>query len=148
MTFLDFVLSLAVPELALAEERWQDALQEAQTYEQSFHERGIAFVRPDLQMFAGAAKLGMGQLEAAQADLETARDLMEQIGSQRSLWRVLGLLAHIARMNGDKSREKDLRSKAKSVIDHIAKHCPTPELRDSFLQRTEVRAAIKGATSE
>lgn len=142
LSFLDFMLSLSLPEMALAEGRWEEALRASEASADTIGEQGIELVRPDFFMFSGMALLQGGDHEGAQEKLAQARRLMEGKGSKRNLWRVLSTLSRIAEERGDEGRARELRAQARDVIDHIASHAPTSELRDAFLRRSAVQEAL------
>jgi tetratricopeptide (TPR) repeat protein len=83
------------------------------------------------------AMLGLGQREAAQECLQQAVVEATALGARFSLWRVLLSLSRLA---PDATEAEHLRSQARGIVEAIAAHTPTPELRALFLSLPQVRA--------
>jgi len=93
----------------------------------------LPFVAAALETLARAQRLA-GQRDAAVASLAEARELGEQLGTRRTLWRVYHGLA----INSETSDEGAAwAAKSGSVVEAIAGELPEPRWREGFLKRVE-----------
>jgi tetratricopeptide (TPR) repeat protein len=86
------------------------------------------------------ALLGLGQNKAAQASLQAARAEATATGSHTDLWPIL---MSLSRLEADPSAADQLRRQAQEIVQSIADHTPTPELRASFLALPQVRRVFE-----
>ena len=97
--------------------------------------------RADALALKGKALLRQGRRLEAWEVLGEARAAAEALGSHRSLWPVLLLLSELEAQRGDETSAQELRRQARELIMVIAVRAGSPELRASFLNSAEVRAA-------
>ena len=71
-----------------------------------------------------------------------ARSEAEALGSRRTLWKILAALSEIEAQRGDAIETKNLRQQARQIVEDIAAHIPSPELRASFLNLPQVQAVV------
>jgi tetratricopeptide (TPR) repeat protein len=138
MPFMWGQMALAEIEVALARNEAIRAQSLADELIGLFKNDGIHFLLPEALLFRGRALRMLGQPEAAQAALELARGRALEIGSRRLLWPIYGGLAEIASQRGMAAAAQALGEQARQVIDYIAAHAPTAELRASFLAQPQV----------
>jgi hypothetical protein len=79
-----------------------------------------------------------GDRDQARLCWQAARAEAEALGLRRSLWPTLSGLSGLASEAGRTDEAAMLREQARDVIGYIAAHCPTAELRHSFLARPDV----------
>ncbi|MCZ6530945.1 MAG: hypothetical protein O6949_11555, partial [Chloroflexi bacterium] len=90
----------------------------------------------------GQAQLGRRNVEGAQETLIRARAEAEEIGSRRTLWKILAALAEIQAGQGETSAAKELREQAQEIIRYITDHTSDASLRTSFLSRADVKSLL------
>jgi tetratricopeptide (TPR) repeat protein len=103
-----------------------------------FHNR-IFFI-PDALYLQGQALLALDQPREAYERFLEARAEATEIGSRRTLWKVLATLADI---ETDPIKAGHLRQQAREIIEYIADHAP-PELHASFLGLQAVQKLLSG----
>jgi BioD-like phosphotransacetylase family protein len=82
------------------------------------------------------ALLYTGKMDEACAELTSALELSEQMGTPHTTWRIHAALAELS--PADKSFH---REKAREIIQYIADHAPA-ELRVSYLELPEIQKII------
>jgi tetratricopeptide (TPR) repeat protein len=135
-------LGLREVELALARADWAMALAQARELLAHLETLGVVYARPEARLLQGQAHLALGQLDQAEAALQTALAEAERLGARRVLWPILAALAEIAAARGQ-AEAAPLRQRARQIVDYIAAHAPTPALRQSFLARQDVQGLLK-----
>ena len=91
----------------------------------------------------GKALLAQGRLDDAQPVLADARAAAESIGSRRALWSILLALSEIEAQRGNQAEAETLRGLARAIVDYIAEHAGSAELRATFLNLPDVRAVYR-----
>jgi hypothetical protein len=99
---------------------------------------------PETLYLLSQALLGLDQADAARNRLQEATVEAESIGSQRMMWQIL---AALSRLEPDPAEADRLRQQASAIIDFIAGHIPTPDLRTSFLSLPDVQAVLEPGSS-
>jgi hypothetical protein len=94
---------------------------------------------PQVLYLQGQALLGLGQDDAARNLWLKALTEAEAIGSRRMLWQILVALSQL---ETDPTEVECLRRQAWQIVEYIANHIGTPELRASFLNLPQVKAAL------
>ena len=85
------------------------------------------------------ALLALGREDAACEGLEEARAVAEAIGSRRMLWQILYTLSQL---ESDLGQVAQLRQQACQIIEYIAGQIEQTDLRQSFLNRPDVRVVL------
>jgi len=135
----DFFLAEVQAELALAQGDYERVLSRIDEFQGSMLSAGAARIfLPDVLLLEGRALSGLGRADEAYATLSQARAEAEALGSRRALWPILAALSEIQSQLGNREEAKALRQQARGIVEYIADHAP-PELRDSFLDRPDVR---------
>jgi tetratricopeptide (TPR) repeat protein len=137
-----FIL-LAHTELALKQGQYSQVAEMTKEFSVALRKRGIHQFLPDVLYARGQALLGQRNLEAAQRAFETARLEAEAVGSRRTLWQILAALSRIEAEHGHPAEARQLQQQARDIIEYIAAHIESPELRASFLNQPDVRAALE-----
>jgi tetratricopeptide (TPR) repeat protein/transcriptional regulator with XRE-family HTH domain len=135
MPFMWIRVGLAHGEFALQQQAFDQALPLMETLYTDLCEASIWYLRPDVLRLKGRALLGLGSyhLEEAREVLLKARAAAETLGSRRALWPVLVSLAEVACQCGDDATAETLRQEASVIVEGIADHIRSPQLRTTFL---------------
>jgi tetratricopeptide (TPR) repeat protein len=80
--------------------------------------------------------------DAAYEALVEARTEAEERGARRILWEILFALSQLELERGNAAEAKNLRDQAREIVNYIANHTGTPELRASFLSLPQVQAVF------
>jgi len=142
--FAPILLSLANAELALVRQDYPRVISVVDDLLADLHKAQTRAFTPDALYLKGKALLAMGPLQAEEArgTLMHARSEAEALGSRRSLWPILVALSEIEAQHGNQAEAQALRRQAREIVEYIADHAGTPELRASFLGLPHVRAAM------
>jgi class 3 adenylate cyclase/tetratricopeptide (TPR) repeat protein len=97
---------------------------------------------PQTLYLKGQALRGLGRRDEALEALGRACVVAQAMGERRYAWRILASLSEIETERGDATRAQLLLGRAREVIDHIASHAGSAELRESFLDIRAVRAVL------
>ena len=81
----------------------------------------------------GKAWLALDNTEEAKKALLEATAVAEKTSERTILWQILATLSDLERMGGNKVEAGELRGQAQKILDYIAEHAGSDELRDSFL---------------
>jgi class 3 adenylate cyclase/tetratricopeptide (TPR) repeat protein len=130
------------PKLALAQGDYARAEALAGRYS-TLEAWGLHAFVPDMLCYLGRALLAQGRNDAARSVLLTARQKADALGARRLLWPILAGLAEAMARGGDAESAADLRSEAVAVVDFIAEHTGSTELRASFLAQPRVRGLLE-----
>ncbi|HXF60057.1 MAG TPA: AAA family ATPase [Caldilineaceae bacterium] len=133
--FLEVVL--ANGELALQQGDFGRALTILDTGLRDIRRFGVRSHLAKALYLQAQAMLALGQRETAQEYLQQAVVEATALGARFSLWPPLLSLSQLA---PDATEAEHLRSQARGIVEAIAAHTPTPELRASFLNLPQVRA--------
>jgi tetratricopeptide (TPR) repeat protein len=96
---------------------------------------------PDALHLKARALASLGQLEEGRRILEEARVEARRLGSRRALWHILASLAELA----DPDEAEVLRHEARDIVQVIANHITSEQLRAEFLNTTKTRALFTAA---
>ena len=132
---------LAEGELVLKQEDYERCVAVMDGLLTDLRRYGMRAHLPDALYLQGLALRGSGRDLAARECLQEARATAEAIGSRRTLWRILYALSQL---ESDPTEAERLHRGARQVVEYIADHVPTPELRTSFLSLPHVRAVLDG----
>jgi tetratricopeptide (TPR) repeat protein len=142
--YLGFVL-LADSKLALQEEDYDRALAVTDHLSAKLREFDMRSYIPDALYLQAQALRGLGQAEAARTYLLEARAEAEAMNARRPLWPILFSLS---RLETDLTEAEHLRRQSRQIVEYIADHTPTPDLRASFLALPDVAAVIEPIPNE
>ncbi len=129
--------------LAMAERKWERALEIARRTGQGLEARGLQLLVPDSRLMAGRALLALGQAELASDTLRRGADLAEEMGALRIAWRLMFHLAEAEERLGRQGEAERLRSQAASMVETLAQNLEDTEHRGSFLARPDVEEVLK-----
>jgi ATP/maltotriose-dependent transcriptional regulator MalT len=128
---------LSESELALRQGDNERALTVADDLLGDLHQFGMRVYLPQVLYLQGQALLGLGQADAARNLWLKALTEAQAIGSRRMLWQIL---AALSQLETDPAEVECLRRQAREIVEYIANHIGTPELRASFLGLPQVKA--------
>ncbi len=92
---------------------------------------------PEALFLKGQAHLMNGEKDVAKAAFEQARLSAETLGSRRLLWQILAALAGV---ESDPGKSAALKAQAREIIQFIADHITSDELRSLFMRSKDVSA--------
>jgi tetratricopeptide (TPR) repeat protein len=135
-----FAVVLAEGELALSQGDFGRALAILGKVLSDLRRFGIRIHLAKTLYLQAQAMLGLGQRDTARARLREARAEATAIGSQANLWPIL---VSLNRLEPDPTEAERLRRQAQEMVQAIADHTPTPDLRAAFLAQPQVRAVFE-----
>jgi len=138
--FIGVVVSSAGAEAALVRGRPAAALSIAEEFLVRATKQGAKAYVPDMLEVRGRALGVQGYWQASLQALTEALELAEAIGSRRTAWRIHAGLCRAQTELGNVEAAQMHGSKAKEIIEFIADHVGSADLRASFLGLAEVRA--------
>ncbi len=98
---------------------------------------------PEVMILRSKALLALSRLAEARDLLCEARAEAEAMGSRRSLWPILLALSEIEEQGGHHAAAHALRQQAQEIVEFIADHAGSPELRASFLNLPDVQNVMR-----
>jgi tetratricopeptide (TPR) repeat protein len=128
-------LWLRVARLALARDDWRAALDIVDRLLASAPGRRSGDVIPALSLVRGRALAGLGQFEAAIAELQAARERAEDLHDRSQLWRLHLALASAFCAQGDERRASAEVEAARAIVDEIAGRLADEPMRQVFLSQ-------------
>ena len=137
--FAIWFINLVEAEWALSSGDYPRALAVADETISFLRQAGLRLFLPDVLYFKGQALLGLDRAEPANAALDEACAEAEAIGSRRTLWRILLAVSEVESRQGRYAEAQSRRRQAREIVEFIADHTGSPELRESFLRLPEVR---------
>jgi tetratricopeptide (TPR) repeat protein len=90
-------------------------------------------------LFKGIAHHRMNRYDQAEAALNDALTIAQDLGARWRLWQILSRLADVEDKLNNSSKAASLRNKAVEYVDSICAEISRPELRESFLNRLDVK---------
>ena len=135
-------VGLAQIELAMVDQDYQVAAQLGDELLELLETSGFPAYLADALNIKGRVLVALGEAERARAVLSEARTAAEAVGSRRALWQILVNLAEVEADLGNEAEAAKVREAAKEVIEFIAEHAGTEDLRESFLNRHAVKSLM------
>jgi tetratricopeptide (TPR) repeat protein len=126
--------------LALGRGDYKQTIALADTLLAKSNESGMRAFAPEALYLGGQAHAALGDREAARERLEEARSAAEAIGSRRMLWPILFSLSQL---EDDPAEATHLRQQAGEIISAISEHIDRPNLRETFLNQSQVQAVLQ-----
>jgi tetratricopeptide (TPR) repeat protein len=130
---------LAEGELALKQDDYGRAMTILDNLLSDLRQFGVRIHLPKALYLQAHTWLCLGQKEAAQACLQEAHAEATATGARWSLWPIL---LSLSQLEPEPTAAEHLRRQAQEIVEAIADHTPTPELRASFLDLPQVRAVF------
>ncbi len=143
VSMFPIMLSL-LGEIALARGQLERARNFAKRTLKLLQRSQIGLFLPDLLALRGRLHLAEGEFEDGQRDLLEALEEARRQRSRRALYPILSTLVKLEAERGDHEAASAYAQEGRQVVNYIADHLPTLELRASFLNRPEVRILIAG----
>lgn len=127
------LLLLAKCRLALARSDLPTAITLADSALQLAQECKLGRYLPEALFLKGKLLFLKGDVQAAKVFLEQARNAANDLGSRRLLWQIIGMLAEL---ESDNDLALGLKAEAHAIVQYIADHIASIDLRESFLRST------------
>lgn len=142
MPFMWVRVCLAEGEFALGTQDFCRAVALMDELHTDLRDAGLRFLLPDVLHLKGRAFLEQGPtaVEAARETLALAR--AEALGSRRSLWPILVTLGELEWQRGRPAKAEAMQQQAREIVEYIARHIGSPELRASFLNQPQVETVL------
>jgi tetratricopeptide (TPR) repeat protein len=99
-------------------------------------------VAGELRYYRGRIHRALGDLEAAEADLSRARELLVRAEADILVWRVDAGLADLFQARGQAGQAAEHRRQAVERVQQLASGIADPQLRASFLARPDVQKLL------
>ncbi|MDT8305510.1 MAG: AAA family ATPase [Anaerolineae bacterium] len=131
---------LAAAELALRRGECERARALSAGLRADIQRSGAAMYMPKTLSIQGQALLGLERQEGARACLEEAATAAKAMGARASLWPILFALSQAV---DDQGAAQMLRQQAGEIVTTIAGRAPSPELRQSFIHRADIRLVLE-----
>jgi tetratricopeptide (TPR) repeat protein len=132
------MLPLVTLELQLHQGSYPQVVDQADAYVNELRQHHVGLLLPLGLSVAGKVRLFTGQLQAARKCFVEAVSVAERSQTRHSWWRALSNLAAVEEKLGDREAAQGCRRQAAQVIDYIADHISSEELRAHFLNSPEV----------
>jgi tetratricopeptide (TPR) repeat protein len=138
---IEFIpIYLAEAELALAQDNYQYVLDLTSNMLTDMRQCDMRYYIPHVLYLQSQALIALEQPGTARASLLEACKLAEALNARRALWPILFTLSQL---ETEPAESECLRRQAQKIIEYIAVHTGTPELRDSFLGLTNVQVVFE-----
>jgi tetratricopeptide (TPR) repeat protein len=125
--------------LLLAMDDPEPALEKANFVISSLRQAGVKLLLADTLWLKAKAFIALGDWQQAHENLLTARALAEEAKDRQMLWHILASLIEVEKWRGNQASTRVLRTRAREIIDYIAAHAGSEELRLSFLSMPETQ---------
>ncbi len=112
---------------------------------EAIHTTSLRASLPRTLYCLGLAQLKQGSIEAAAQTLHQALNESQNIGNRHYAWRALAALAELDDLRGDRAGAAAWRLQSRQIIEYIAEHIHSAELRAAFLDQPGVRAVLEPA---
>jgi class 3 adenylate cyclase/tetratricopeptide (TPR) repeat protein len=109
--------------------------------------QGIRIFISQAHLGRGQARLDLGHLDAAAAELEKAERLAQELGARAVLWQVWWALARLAELQGQPVVSRQRRAAAWQLLSQIAAGIENPTWRAGFLKTVAPPGAGKDILS-
>jgi class 3 adenylate cyclase/tetratricopeptide (TPR) repeat protein len=93
----------------------------------------------------GQALMALGELAAAETDLNAALAMAREVGNPPQLWRTLAALGDLRQARGKPAQARQAYREAIEVVEHVAARLIDGELRQTFLDSSETKRIRQGA---
>lgn len=134
-------VALAIAELALVEQRFDEGLQYCDWFLERCAEEDLWGFGDEMLFMRARLYFAKNNLEWAESDLIRAREHLERAENNLLLWRVHALLAQVHKARSELAEASESGDSAKRLIAEIADKISDAILRDGFLSREDVKQA-------
>jgi tetratricopeptide (TPR) repeat protein len=129
-------INIAEAALALKQSNHEKAIAITDLWLPRLRQNNLRAYTPTMLQLKSKAQLAMGQAEAARVSLLEAKGIAETIGARATLWPILFALSHL---ETNPASAQQLHKQAQGIVEIIAIHIGTSDLRNSFLNQPNVR---------
>jgi tetratricopeptide (TPR) repeat protein len=138
-------VQLSQGELALAQKDHNRVIEVMEDFLVYLRRTGMRNFVADALYLKSQALLSMEppRVGEALAVLHESRAAAEVLGARRNLWAILLTLSEVESERGNVTEADALRQSGRQVVDFIAEHIPSSDLRASFLKLPRVQALTK-----
>lgn len=136
------VVKFAECEFKLYRKDYTGAVSSAQRLIPLLDQAFARILHTDIVIIQSKALLALGQLEEARRLLLEEQALIKDYRSHRNLWEILGLLSQVEARLGNEEEARALSQQESQEIVTLADNFLPPDLRESFLNLPQVRAAL------
>lgn len=142
--WLYFVTSVQTAEayLMLAQARPEQALKSLANLVERIRRTRTRHFLPEPLLVQGKALTALNDPDRAGELLREARAVAAKIGQRRVLWQILAALVEIEAQQGNSGKARIYRQEARSIVEYIADHNASDELRSSFLSMPAVKSLL------
>jgi tetratricopeptide (TPR) repeat protein len=130
---------LAEIELALRDDRPNEALEIAESLRAVMEKDGVRYLLADVILLTADCLTQIGRVDEAASALDAAENVARSIGSRRILWEIIACKGDLARARGEQDAAEECYRLSRQMIEEMADTLESPELRMSFRQRAAAR---------
>lgn len=138
---LSYLLPQAEVELSWERRDYPRLIAQVDEFTARFTKAGIHAFTPYLHLLKAQALLAQGDLESAEALLQSVQETAQERGMLPTLWKALAARAEIASRRGQLSQAQELHQEAEQAILAIADQT-LPHLRQTFLEQPEITSFL------
>ncbi|MGD9091281.1 MAG: adenylate/guanylate cyclase domain-containing protein [Anaerolineales bacterium] len=103
----------------------------------------LRHMAPYLRYYHSLALNNLGRTQEALQAMKQACDLAQEIGSRKALWQILPELSSMEAALGNHVEAKSLLQQAREIIEFVADHTGSNELRKSFLALPQISGIME-----
>lgn len=135
------VVNRAALIVTVGKQEWRTVLEMVERMLPEMAKFNVKLFLPDIWLYRARAHASLGNLDNALESIHQADTIAQQIGSKRIRWQILAQRAALEGEEGNLQAADQFRTEARELVTFIAKNAP-PELRETFLNRADVRAIM------
>jgi tetratricopeptide (TPR) repeat protein len=128
--------------IRMAKDRPEQAFESLRSLVERARRIGARQYLPEALLIQGKALAAMDRPDQAGEVLREAKAVAAKIGQRPILWQILAVLVEIEEEQGNNETAKTYREEARKIIDYMAGHSGSEELRASFLSLPEGRVLL------
>lgn len=132
----------AEAELALAQGELDRAARCVSQLLGKYQELGLRHFEPGILFLRARVQLAAGNKKDAHQTLCDALVLSDEMGAHRGVWEICATLGKLEGERGNESAAIQMKERVCTEVKLIAEHAGTPELRDIFLSRPDVKIVL------
>lgn len=142
--YLEFPVEIALAEYAEAVGQYGEVVEITTTAIEKLSRLGIVCHLPLFYCLRARANQALENQSEALEDANHGLELTSQSGARWPTWQLLSLRAQLLRQAGENEQAKDDLEKAVALVNYIAEAIGEDDLRNNFLNKTDVVAILEG----